>query len=160
MYNYDIVSNDNHNGDSRKCFIILVFYAKLIVYVRVMAPCVFWENIVYCLQVSRRGLAHQQFSLVNPQDTVVKQSLVIRHSVKNSKQDVGQQGQQDAYSVQKTTDEHGNVSCTLRSGLSATQDSMGTLSLPQATDKAESTSKKMPSTTKRLLAPSFFSKKS
>lgn len=80
--------------------------------------------------------------------------------MENTKLDEDQQGEPSVNSMQKTTDEHEYVSSALLSGLSATQNSKGNSSLPQTTGKTGTTSKRTPSASKRLLAPSFFSKKS
>lgn len=86
---------------------------------------------------------------------MITEGLVSGHSVENTKLDVGQQGEQSINSVQEiTTVEQENVSVAPLSGLSVKQDSKGT------SEQAGTTSKRAPSSSKRLLAPSFFSKKS
>ncbi|KAJ7394677.1 5'-3' exoribonuclease 1 [Desmophyllum pertusum] len=113
------------------------------------------------LQVSRRSSSHQQ-SPAKPQETAVMESPVSGPSIEDTKVDEIQQEEQIINSVQQTTDEHEDVSNTLLSGLSANNScAPSDSSLPvQRTEKAGASFKRTPNSSKRLLAPSFFSKKS
>lgn len=90
------------------------------------------------------------------------ESPVSGPSIEDTKVDEIQQEEQIINSVQQTTDEHEDVSNTLLSGLSANNScAPSDSSLPvQRTEKAGASFKRTPNSSKRLLAPSFFSKKS
>ncbi|XP_020602806.1 uncharacterized protein LOC110041817 isoform X2 [Orbicella faveolata] len=118
------------------------------------------------LQVTRRSSSCQLSSPGKPQETLLTESLISGQSRENRELDGSQQREQSVYSVKETTEEHKNVSSALLSGLSANnscamQDSQKTCSLPvQGTDKPSTPSRRTPRSSKRLLAPSFFAKRS
>jgi len=70
------------------------------------------------------------------------------------------QPREQSYSVKETTEEHKNVSSTLLSGLSANNSLAIQDSQEQGTDKPSTPSRRTLRSSKRLLAPSFFTKKS
>ena len=101
-------------------------------------------------QVSRRS---HQSSPAKAQKTAIQETPASDQSVKESKVD---DSELDEETVQQTPDTYQNVCSNVQSNSSpAGQDSP-----PQRTDKSSTPFKKPSSSSKRLLAPSFFSKKS
>ena len=125
----------------------------------------YWKRVIFCFQVTRRSSSCQQSSPGKPQETLLTESLISGQSRENRELDASQQREQSVYSVKERSEKHKNVSSALLSGLSANnscamQESQETCSLPvQGTDKPSTPSRRTPRSSKRLLAPSFFSKK-
>lgn len=126
----------------------------------------YWKGVIFCFQVTRRSSSCQHSSPGKPQETSLTESLISGQSRENRELDASEQKEQIVYSVKETTEKHKNVSSAFLSGLStnnscAMQDSQETCSLPvQGTDKPSTSSRRTPRSSKRLLAPSFFAKKS
>jgi len=89
---------------------------------------------------------------------LVTESLISGQSRENRELDESQQREQSYYE-KETTEEHKNGSSALLSGLSANNSNAMQDSQQQETDKL-STPRRTPRSSKRLLAPSFFAKRS
>ena len=93
---------------------------------------------------------------------MLTESLISEQSRENTELHARQQVEQNV--IKERTEKHINVSSALLSGLSANnscaiQDSQEACSVPvKGTDKPGTPSRRTPRSSKRLLAPSFFTK--